>query len=202
MFVGICKKMKTNNDDKLLLDLVCQNNDRKAFQSLFERHYDSLFLMALRKLKSRDLAQDLVQETFINFWNYREKMETVQNLEAYLATMLKYQFFKNLNSRKIIFEGTEFLENTHWKTEETGFSILEFKELYALIETQIERLPSRSKAIFLLHRFENKSVPELAQQFGITESTVRNHLNQTQNKLKSQLQSQLPGLAILIFLLP
>lgn len=188
-----------NGGDHTLWEKVRKEDDSRAFQQIFEKYFDNLFQLAFHKTKSQDLAQDLVQETFINMWKYRKGIKRLENVGNYLATMLKYQFFKEIKNQPIWLNQQEVanLESFH-KTESNGFSLMEFEELYELIKTLIAMLPPKTRQLFLINRFENKSVKELALQFGISESTVRTHLNNASNQLKPQIENHL--LIIAMFL--
>jgi len=167
----------------------CKDADQKSFKEVYDFYWDYLFSIALKKTKSTDIAQDLVQETFINLWKYRHKLQHVLELRIYLTTMLKYQFLKGIRQEKIIFEPLDNsfeLQQTSFSTE--VFSQLEFEELYDQIQGVIAAFPNKTRQIFLKNKFENKSIKEIAAEFGITESTVRTHLSNANHNLKHQLK--------------
>ena len=185
--------------NKQLLLLKIQNeDDDSSFKVLFDGYWEMLFLHALKKTKSQDLAQDLAQETFINFWKYRKSLGEIQNLRSYLITMMKYQFFKWIDQEKIVFDELDsVVPNSVSIDHSDGFKIMEFNELYTFLMDKIDELPVRSRQIFIQNRFENKTVKELAETYSIAESTVRNHLSQANSKLQAQLENNLMALAIL-----
>lgn len=189
------------NED-LLLQKIQLEDDDASFKLLFDRYWEMLFLHALKKTKSQDLAQDLAQETFINFWKYRKSIGDIQSLKNYLVTMMKYQFFKWIDQEKIVFDELDSAIPNSISIDDTdGFKIMEFNELYTFLMEKIDELPLRSKQIFLQSRFENKTVKELAETYSIAESTVRNHLSQANSKLQTQLENNLMTVAILATLM-
>lgn len=194
--------MKPIINEHLLLLKIQNEDDNASFKILFDTHWEMLFLHALKKTKSQDLAQDLAQETFINFWKYRKKLEDIQNLKSYLVTMLKYQFFKGINQEKIVFDELDAaIPNVLCSDSYDGFQIMEFNELYAFLMNKIDELPDRSKQIFLQSRFENKTVKELAETYSIAESTVRNHLSQANSKIQAQLENSLMAVTFLAIII-
>ena len=176
-----------------------QNEDDDAsFKLLFDAYWELLFLQALQKTKSQDLAKDLAQETFIAFWKYRKSLKQIHNLKSYLVTMLKYQFLKWIDQEKIVFDELDTaVPNEVFIDGNDGFKIMEFNELYAFLMDTIDALPSRSRQIFIQNRFENKTVKELAETFNVAESTVRNHLSQANSKIQGQLENNLLSVVIL-----
>ncbi|MDR7131009.1 RNA polymerase sigma-70 factor (ECF subfamily) [Algoriphagus sp. 4150] len=190
--------MKAIPNEQLLLRKVQEEDDNASFKLLFDWYWEMLFHYALKKAKSQDLAMDLAQETFINFWKYRKRIGEIKNLQSYLVTMLKYQFFKWIDQEKIIFDELDSIHPSGSYIDSTdGFKIMEFNELYTFLMDKIEELPVRSKQIFIQNRFENKTVRELAETYCIAESTVRNHLSQADSKLQAQLENNLMAVAFL-----
>jgi len=186
--------MKSIINEQLLLRKIQIEDDDASFKILFDMYWEMLFHHALKKTKSQDLAQDLAQDTFINFWKYRKKTGEIQCLKSYLLTMLKYQFFKGIAQEKIVFDELDSaIPNTFCSTSYDGFQLLEFNELYEFLMEKIDELPARSKQIFLQNRFENKTVKELAETYSIAESTVRNHLSQANSKIQAQLENSMMG---------
>lgn len=194
--------MKSILNEQLLLRKIQYEDDDASFKLLFDTYWEMLFLHALKKTKSQDLAQDLAQETFINFWKYRKGVGDIQNLKSYLITMLKYQFFKWIDQEKIVFDALDSaLSNSIYTDHSDGFKIMEFNELYTFVMDRIDELPTRSKQIFIQNRFENKTVKELAETYSIAESTVRNHLSQANSKIQGQLENNLMSIAILTLMI-
>jgi RNA polymerase sigma-70 factor (ECF subfamily) len=194
--------MKSILNEQLLLRKIQDEDDDASFKLLFETYWEMLFLHALKKTKSQDLAQDLAQETFINFWKYRKRAGEIKDLKSYLVSMQKYQFFKWTDQEKIVFDELDSaVPNAIYTDHSDGFKVMEFNELYTFLMDRIDELPTRSKQIFLQNRFENKTVKELAETYCIAESTVRNHLSQANNKIQAQLDNNLLAIVSLALLI-
>ncbi|EPR66394.1 RNA polymerase sigma factor [Cyclobacterium qasimii] len=190
--------MKAIPNEQLLLQRIKNEDDDASFKLLFDAYWELLFLQALQKTKSQDLAKDLAQETFIAFWKYRKSLKQIHNLKSYLVTMLKYQFLKWIEQEKIVFDELDTaVPNDVFIDREDGFKIMEFNELYAFLMDTIDALPTRSRQIFIQNRFENKTVKELAETYNVAESTVRNHLSQANSKIQGQLENNLLSVVIL-----
>ncbi len=190
--------MKAIPNEQLLLQRIQDEDDDASFKLLFDTYWELLFLQALKKTKSQDLAKDLAQETFIAFWKYRKSLKEIHNLKSYLVTMLKYQFLKWIDQEKIVFDELDTtVPNDIFIDRDDGFKIMEFNELYAFLMDTIDALPTRSRQIFIQNRFENKTVKELAETYNVAESTVRNHLSQANSKIQAQLENNLLSIVIL-----
>ncbi|WP_460541217.1 RNA polymerase sigma factor [Echinicola sediminis] len=185
--------------DTELFESMALKNDQRAFQKIFDLYWEEMFHLALQKTKSPDLAQDLAQEVFISLWKYKHSIEIKTGLRNYLATMVKYGFFKLVQKNKqniTSLETNTYSEPSH---EEHGFSIMEFNELYEKIEVITETLPPRCREIFIMNKVNHMSVEEIAQNFKISHSTVRNQLSKAREIFKDQLAEEF-SLVALFFL--
>lgn len=74
--------------------------DKYAFKVLFRRCYNDLYLGAVTYTGNPDMAEDKVQELFVNIWQCREKLEKVEDVRTYLWTVLRQNIvdaFRNHN---------------------------------------------------------------------------------------------------------
>lgn len=186
--------------DTELFNLMAHKEDHSAFQEIFNRYWDTLFDIALKKTKSPDLAQDLSQEVFISLWKYRQNIKIKTELKAYLVTMIKYGFFKMVAQKDQQFEELNSTGNQEPFHEINGFSLMEFNELYSKIASITETLPPRCREIFLMNRTQNMSVEEIANNFNITPSTVRTHLAKATGAFKEQLAEDIALAGLLLIL--
>ena len=65
-------------------DDVTQN-----FIKSYDNHSDELFRFAYFRIRNRDLAKDLVQESFIRVWNYIADGKEIENFRAFLYRTLR-----------------------------------------------------------------------------------------------------------------
>ncbi len=84
--------------DLQLLNLVTQDN-RLAFNELFDRYWKSLLSTAMKVLNDEPAAEDVVQELFIDLWNRRNKLQ-ITNLKGYLHTAIRFQTAKLISRTK------------------------------------------------------------------------------------------------------
>ncbi|WP_162633095.1 RNA polymerase sigma factor [Echinicola strongylocentroti] len=174
---------------------MASHNDQRAFNTIFDYYWDELYHLAIVKTSCPDLAQDLAHEVFINLWKYRKTIKVKATFSAYLATMLKYGFFRHLAKQdKESVKGDFLAEPYH---EEHGFSIMEFNELYDKISQIKSSLPPRCKAIFEMNSFQQMSVEEIATNFKISSSTVRNQLARAREVFKEQLTEDVSLITLL-----
>lgn len=165
--------------DQQLSDLL-RTGDKEAYTEIYERYFDPLYIHAVRKLGNVDDAKDLVQELFTTLWHKHFELEHA-SLAAYLFTSVRNRvldiYSRQQVASKYIASFQDYLSTTHDSAEH----LVREKQLTALIEKEIQALPTKMREIFELSRKANLSHREIAEQLQISEQTVA---KQVTNALK------------------
>lgn len=186
---------KTNNIRTTALQL----GDEASFISLFYEYYALLCAYSRRYVGRKDIAEEIVSETFFSLWENRESLQNISSIKAYLykaVTNNSLNFLRKLeNERKLeaYFAGTEngnvgFKELANNLTEQ---SIL-FQELAARIEDAVSQLPPQQQKVFRMKRFEGKKSGEVAEETGLSVKTVEMHFTKAIFTLRTNLKDYLP----------
>ena len=142
----------------------------------FRAHKTSLKTLSLRLLKDEDYAEDIVQEVFIAFWEHRNKVDEINNIEAYLFRMTRNKIMDKL--RKI--SADQRLKDQLWRSmsSETNDNTekTETKELQEVLTQAIESLPPKRKQIYLLKNEDGEIYQYIATKMNISQHTVKNQL--------------------------
>jgi RNA polymerase sigma-70 factor (ECF subfamily) len=178
------------------LTALLREGDQYAFTEIYSRYKGELYVYACKIVKDEELAADLVQEILISLWDRREIVVFKTTIVAYLFTALRYKFFDWVDKQKVRTEYAasfqSFIEGGDWATD----NHIAEKELMAFVEEQIEKLPEKMKAVFLMSYKENLSYKEIGLRLNITEKTAH---NQTNSALKL-LRAKIGVFALLVFL--
>jgi RNA polymerase sigma-70 factor (ECF subfamily) len=177
--------------DKELLFLV-RRSDRTAFTELYDRHWNSVYSQAFRKLNDADVAKDITQEVFIYLWTHRET-NLIENLEAYLFSCIRNNIFRLLKKESRFICISDLILEARACCSEADALILQ-KELVKSYESLIKSMAPAQKLIYEMRFHEDLSTLEIAQQLNISRKTVQNQLTRALTLLRSSLAS----IAILI----
>jgi RNA polymerase sigma-70 factor (family 1) len=181
---------KDNITDELLTQL--KNGDMLAFDRIYELYCHKLFSFVFKILKNEAEADDIVQEVFVKIWESRDKLEDYKLLNSYIFT-IAYNNSIDLIRKRI--NNTKYLE--HLKNSAiinvtpTIISQIEFNELNIQAEKLIANLPERQKQVYLLHREEGLTYPEIAEKLGISKNTVENHMVKALKYLRRNMDNSL-----------
>ena len=157
-----------------------------AFRALFEHFYNYLVLYAMKRVRQREVAEDVVQEVFIKVWESREFIREDDNFKGLLFVISRNLIFNQ--HRKNVNE--DFYKMTVLSAMETSYDLEEEITAYNLgeyIDHLIEELPERRRIIFNLSRKEHKSYKEIAFQLNISEKTVENQISEALKFLKKNI---------------
>ena len=181
---------KENISHELLTRL--KNGDMLAFDRVYELYSHKLFSFVSRILKNEAEADDIVQEVFVKIWESRDKLDDHKLLNSYIFT-IAYNNSIDLIRKRI--SNNKYLE--HLKNSSvinftpTIISQIEFDELNNQAEKLIAKLPERQKQVFLLHKKEGLTYPEIAGQLGISKNTVENHMAKALKYLREHMDNSM-----------
>ncbi|HMG91780.1 MAG TPA: RNA polymerase sigma-70 factor [Chryseolinea sp.] len=171
--------------DEALLRLLRQNG-LEAFEEIYRRYWKRLYSMSYKRVQSREIAEELVQDIFTSLWVGKDKT-LIDNLSAYLFSAIKYKVINHLAkelSRKTYADQQLAVASRDNSTEETVL----LDDLEGALQEAIGKLPAKRQMIFKLHRQENLSIKQVASQLGISEKTVENQYGKAMKMLKLNLK--------------
>lgn len=115
-----------------------------AFEKLFQKYYAPLCRYAQGLLADSSLAEDVVQDMFIHFWENRTKLNVKDSLRAYFYTCIRHRAIKNLQKQVI--------------ARKHNSRLTEFIEIHAMIcrdQRPFSKLPSKTKIPFITLLFKS-----------------------------------------------
>jgi RNA polymerase sigma-70 factor (family 1) len=167
-------------DDVLLVQL--QQGNVAAFDAIYHRYLNKLYLQAFKLLKNKDLSKDIVQEIFILLWEKRE-VAHIQNLQAYLLTATRYQIFKAIKKHRLYTDYADLTE-AQLPVYQHVDGVMAVKEVAFLMSEGVQKLPQKCQAIFKLSRVDQLSHKEIARELSISTKTIENQLTIALKKLR------------------
>lgn len=169
--------------------------DKKLFEFLFRQHYVTLCRYAYRYLHDEQLAEDMVQEYFVNVW---ENTDLSIIPEQFLAYSCRAIYNRCVNYYKAESAKETFLASL---TEEWNEQADETDEDYKpAVRSALRKLPSRSRYVFLLKCVRGMKYKEIADVAGISVNTVKYHLGEAFRIMREELKKNM--MKNLIFHLP
>lgn len=173
--------------DSLLVDRLHQG-DETAFRLIFDRLHRKIYLFAYHFLKDKSQSEEIVQDTFLNFWLHREKLDRLRPIEPYLFTIARRtvtDYWRKAataeNFRNQLYQRMEVSRND---TEE----VVLLKDLQRITEEGLQMLSYQQQQIFRLSRFDGLTYEEIAEKMQISKDTVKYHLVNAMKKLREHFE--------------
>ena len=164
--------------------------DEHAFTVIYKEYWYPMFLVAYRKLESREIAEELIQDIFTRLWKEREKVNII-SLDYYLFSAVRYEVIDHIRSQgsqnKYLNYYKSFSSFEDCNTENT----IAFNDLTKILDEGLEILPEKSKEIFKLNRLEHWSVGKIALHFQLSEKAVEYHLTKATKSIRIYLKDAL-----------
>jgi RNA polymerase sigma-70 factor (ECF subfamily) len=157
-----------------------------AFGQLFREHRQALLRHALKKLGNLELAQDIVQETFVVLWN-SDMLNKPDEVRGYLYGIVRHKILDEYRRNAMRLRYANERVNKVEEHYETPDQPLLTKELKKIIDQEIALMPERMREIFQMKKQQKLSIAEIATTLKLSEQTVKNQLYRATNRLKERL---------------
>lgn len=185
------------SQEKFVVELLKQGNEN-AFDSLFRDYGKKIYNFSFRYLKSREEAEEVVQETFMRVWESRQCIDSDYSFSGFLFTIAYRLTLNRLrkirNDQKSKHEWKGLHLHTSNETEET----VVYNNLTELADSAISELPPRRKIIYQLIKEEHLTYQQTADRLRISVKTVEAQMTEALRFLKKKM---ITGIITLSFLL-
>ena len=173
--------------------------DESSFKVIFNFFYPRIYHFVREYIPNDDLAENMVQDTFLILWEQKQNLNEETNLNAWLYTVARNNCLKKLRDNKsgkgsffsAPFNGLELEVNLN-ALSSLDTSELTFSEIERVIETTLAGLPSQCRKIFELSRFENRKNKEIAEELEISLKAVEGQITKALKIFRKTLKDYLP----------
>ena len=158
------------------------------FKQLFLPCHRKLFSVAYRLMSNAQAAEDMVEETFLKLWMQRDKMEKVDNPEAYSITELRRIFYDKMRAGHLQ-EVDKDVGSLQVSSSQNISKQLEEADEYQRVRLLINHLPEPQARIMLMRDIEDRSFDEISTETGLTEVNIRSILSRARKKIREQIKA-------------
>lgn len=184
-------------DEKLISRIKA--GDQFAFELLFKIMHRKLCAYAKTLVRDTDIANDLIQDTFIKIWEVRENLQEDKSIQAYLFRSVHNNCINYLHKKQLSIRHSEeyarnMKESLLFSEQSNDYEL--FLEKIAqdnfelLLSGAIDELPSQCKEIFLLSRYHHLTYSEIANKLGLSVNTVKTQISRAFQKIRNVLKGQ------------
>ncbi|MCH3982377.1 MAG: RNA polymerase sigma-70 factor [Prevotella sp.] len=155
------------DEDTRLLSLPSES-DKEGFNALFHKYYEPLCIYAYQFVSFEDV-EEIVQDVLLWIWQNRDTLLIRSSLKAYLYRSVHLRCLTRIeqNSAK------KRMEARYWERYSSQSVPMpddaQVDELLNRIHEAINRLPDKFREAFVLHRFQDRSYKEIAEQLNVSQ---------------------------------
>lgn len=169
--------------EKTDLQLVeeVRNGQRSSFSELVKRHQKGLLRLSMRFVKDLDIAQDVVQESFIKTY---EKLNSFEGRSSFKSWL--YQITVNTARNKLREDRYDFsdIEDVQLGIDPQAEKSLVHRAVGEILNVEVEKLPFKQKTALVLRVYEDMSFSEIAEIMECPYDTAKANYRHALLKLK------------------
>ncbi len=164
-------------------------NLKKDFHEAYKLHADALFRFSFFKLSDREKAKDIVQDTFVRYWEYVAADGQVENVKAFLYRIANNAIIDNYRKKKEI--SLDILQDDGFDPADTEnhrrmIRSLDSKRALELVN----KLNPKEREVILLRYVEGLSVKEIAEVLEDRENTISVKIHRALKELQEMFEKQ------------
>jgi len=165
------------------------------FEEVFHLYYSPLCNYASKIVGDDSIAEDLVQNLFIQLWE-NNKLDIVKKYEHFLVRATKYKCIDFLRTKRV--EKEVYLDNIPEDYSITLYDLAE-EDIEPLLHYFVAKLPPKTREVFLLSRNSGLTYKKIAKEMDISVKTVENQMGRALRMMRALLKEQ--GYLALLLLL-
>lgn len=178
------------------------DGDERAFTKLFQWYYEPLGKLVYNLIQSRELTEEIVQDAFVKIWLRRETLKTVDNFGKYMYVVCRNKTLdelKKIATQKISQANLEKVLVEEFEVDLLNNPTDEYRKM---IENVVAKLPPQQQRVYMMSRYDRLKSSEIAQKLGLSETTVKKHIQLAVKFIQSSLSSKLSIGIILVLTTP
>ncbi|MBS1654555.1 MAG: RNA polymerase sigma-70 factor [Bacteroidetes bacterium] len=125
-------------------------------------------------VRSREIAEEIVEDVFVKVWNNRTTIGEIDNLSVYLYVAVKNQALNTLSqkAKDLVSAPFDYLDIASPDLASNPYDLMITSEMMGRMQQAIELLPPRCKMIFKLIREDGLKYKEVSAILNISVNTI------------------------------
>ena len=165
-----------------------RHDDEHAFNAIYNEHCMKLFSVAYNCVKSSEIAEEIVQEIFVSLWINRKVQVITSSIRSYLIGAVRNKAFDYIDKQQVRNRYKQNALKTFDVSHNSTQEEIEYEDLNAIINREIDTLPETTKSIFILSRFKGFSNSQIADHYSLSIKAVEYHVTKALKHLRLQLK--------------
>jgi RNA polymerase sigma-70 factor, ECF subfamily len=169
--------------EKVLL-IELQHGSQRAFAEVYQQFSEGVFAYCVKILADRQLAQDVVQETFLKVQQYAHTVQNDESFKSWVFRIARNEALMQLRKRRV---NGELKDDSVWD-EETPYQLTLATERTEIVNRMLDNLKHEYREVLVLLVYEGMSYAEIAHVTGTTESSVKSRIFRARKAMVERLK--------------
>jgi len=180
-------KSSVRNADQLLIERI-KEGDKSAFRELYSRFSQVVFNLAYRMLRSREEAEEVVQEIFLQIWNKADSYDSERAaVSTWVINIARSRSIDKLRTLGFKDQTTELIEDRVNSKSDFTRIVEDREESKKIIRQALESLPDNQRLAIEMVFFEGLTHIEAAEKLNEPVGTIKTRIRLGVSKLKEQI---------------
>ena len=166
---------------------ACRRGSRAAQRELYELYAQAMFNVALRIVRHREFAEDVLQESFVKAFTQIHTFRGESTFGSWLKRIVINQALGKLKLEKLSFEP---MQQSHEAIADADETLVIDDLDVNRVKQAIMRLPDGYRTVLSLYLLEGLDHEEISEVLGISKSTSKTQYMRAKDKLKNMLKSE------------
>lgn len=171
---------------------ACRKGDRLAQRKLYEHFKNKMFVVCLRYANSREDAEDILQDGFIQIFRDLHQYKGIGSFEGWVRKVMVRTALQHLRKQKKLLPVTD-LEDHVYSLHEEEPVFEDENEMAKMLLKLMHQMPTGFRTVLNLYVLEGYTHPQIADELGISVGTSKSQLNRAKAFLKTLLEKNLAG---------
>ncbi|CAN5595528.1 hypothetical protein BH09BAC4_BH09BAC4_02040 [soil metagenome] len=175
-------------DKEWFIRQTFETDPQKGCELLFRLYYDAMCSYAVRFVCSKNIAEDVVSDIFYTFWKNQSYLAVKSSYRAYLFRSVQNRCYNFLTNELQNIDSLDSMVEYDFPSSELPERLMYFEELSQKINKIVEGLSPQCQKVFILNRFENKKIQEIAKELNLSSRTIEAHISKALMALRAGLK--------------
>lgn len=170
------------------------------FEQFYITWYSRAKYFAREYVTSESDAENIIQDVFLHLYERRDWMDVHTNLTAYLFTSIKNRCLDYLRKKVLEQDLAMAMQSDFDMEQRMKHDSLEALNTHfpneagieELLNSALQKLPERCRAIFIMNKLEGKKQKQIAEELNLSINTVETQMSIAYKKLREELKECLP----------
>lgn len=183
-------KNADSDHEKFLIERIVLRNE-KSLEELYDRYSRIIFSLALRIVKKKEDAEEILQNVFLQIWDKANTFDSQKgNVYSWIVTLtrnksidkLRSKSYKSENQNVTIKEELLTFPNT---SNYSTIDAVTMNERISIVKNALSQIPEEQKSVIELAYFEGYTQIEISETLDIPLGTVKTRMRQAMIKLRT-----------------